>query len=87
MAKRKTTRTKRPQQRAAGHNDTDSGQPGERMVTMNAGFPASPSLLAHDQIAERAYLTWIAEGRPEDRADEHWFRAEREWEGKDEPQQ
>ena len=36
----------------------------------------SPNL--YDRIKQRAYLLWEQEGRPEGRADEHWFRAEAE---------
>lgn len=31
-----------------------------------------------DRIAARAYQTWQEEGRPENRAEEHWLRAEQE---------
>jgi len=37
----------------------------------------SPNL--YDRIKQRAYLLWEQEGRPEGRADEHWFRAEPRW--------
>ncbi len=78
MSKRKSTNTKPRRKRNAARSDTTSGQPGESMVTFDAGFPASTTRPAHDQIALRAYLTWIAEGCPEGCADEHWYRAERE---------
>lgn len=32
----------------------------------------------HEEIAARAFEIWEREGRPENRADEHWHRAERE---------
>jgi hypothetical protein len=32
----------------------------------------------HEQIAERAYALWQAEGQPNGRHEEHWYRAARE---------
>jgi hypothetical protein len=32
----------------------------------------------HDQIAQRAYALWQAEGQPEGKHEEHWYRAARE---------
>jgi len=32
----------------------------------------------HEQIAERAYALWQAEGQPDGRHEEHWYRAARE---------
>jgi hypothetical protein len=32
--------------------------------------------LKHDDIARRAYLLWEREGKPADRDQEHWFRAQ-----------
>lgn len=32
----------------------------------------------HEEIAARAYEIWEREGRPANKADEHWLRAERE---------
>jgi Protein of unknown function (DUF2934) len=32
----------------------------------------------HDRIKRRAYALWEEEGRPDGRAEEHWFRAEAE---------
>jgi hypothetical protein len=32
----------------------------------------------HERIRWRAYLLWEQDGRPEGRADEHWFRAQAE---------
>ena len=32
----------------------------------------------HEEIAARAYKIWEREGRPANKADEHWLRAERE---------
>ena len=34
--------------------------------------------LEHDAIARRAHEIYLAEGRPDDRASEHWYRAEQE---------
>lgn len=31
-----------------------------------------------DRVRQRAYAIWDAEGRPADRATEHWLQAERE---------
>ena len=32
----------------------------------------------HEQIAERAYALWMAEGQPDGRHEEHWYRTARE---------
>ena len=32
----------------------------------------------HEQIAQRAYALWQAEGQPDGRHEEHWYRAARE---------
>ena len=32
----------------------------------------------HEQIATRAYAVWQAEGQPDGRHEEHWYRAARE---------
>ena len=32
----------------------------------------------HEQIARRAYALWQAEGQPDGRHEEHWYRATRE---------
>ena len=32
----------------------------------------------HEQIATRAYALWQAEGQPDGRHEEHWYRAARE---------
>jgi hypothetical protein len=32
----------------------------------------------HEQIAKRAYALWQAEGQPDGRHEEHWYRATRE---------
>jgi len=32
----------------------------------------------HEQIAARAYALWQAEGQPDGRHEEHWYRAARE---------
>jgi Protein of unknown function (DUF2934) len=42
-----------------------------------------PHADVHDLIKTRAYRLWEEEGRPEGRADEHWFRAETEVIGAD----
>lgn len=83
MSKCKSTNTKPRRKRNAAHSDTTSEQPGESMVTFDAGFPANTTCPAHDQIALCAYLTWIAKGRLEGCADEHWYRAEHELRSKD----
>ncbi len=36
-----------------------------------------------DRIAERAHEIWQSEGRPEGRQNEHWRRAEQEFDAKD----
>jgi hypothetical protein len=33
-------------------------------------------MITHEEIAKRAREIWEAEGRPEGRAAEHWFKAE-----------
>lgn len=40
--------------------------------------PAKPK---HEDIAVKAYEIWEREGRQENKADEHWLRAERELTG------
>lgn len=40
-----------------------------------------------DEIAARAYRIWEAEGRPADKAEEHWLRAEQELAGRARQQQ
>ena len=49
--------------------------------------PAIPNRSAQDadRIARRAYEIWDQEGRPTDRAEEHWIQAERELFGKNAP--
>ena len=37
-----------------------------------------PNADLHERIKWRAYLFWEQEGRPEGRAEDHWFRAEAE---------
>jgi len=32
----------------------------------------------HEQIAQHAYALWQAEGQPDGRHEEHWYRARRE---------
>lgn len=51
---------------------------------MTASNPARPS---EEEISARAYAIWEAEGRPEGRDREHWFRAKAEAEagGEDSP--
>jgi len=39
---------------------------------------SSPRAPTHDEIAARARALWLAEGRPEGRATEHWLEAERQ---------
>ncbi|MCB9687184.1 MAG: DUF2934 domain-containing protein [Alphaproteobacteria bacterium] len=34
--------------------------------------------IGEDDVRTRAYVLWDADGRPDDRADEHWLRAEAE---------
>lgn len=31
-----------------------------------------------DKVRDRAFAIWVEEGRPEGRAEEHWFKAEAE---------
>lgn len=46
---------------------------------------ASPATVeTQERIAERAYAIWEQAGRPDDRAEEHWFRAEEEIRTEDE---
>jgi hypothetical protein len=42
-----------------------------------------PDAHVSERIKRRAYSLWEEEGRPEGRADEHWFRAEAELIGAD----
>ena len=37
-----------------------------------------PAVFTEDTIALRAYHLWLAEGRPDGRAVEHWMRAQSE---------
>ena len=37
-----------------------------------------PRIVTEDDVRARAYVLWDADGRPEDRAEEHWLRAEAE---------
>ncbi|MEP6668777.1 MAG: DUF2934 domain-containing protein [Chthoniobacter sp.] len=37
-----------------------------------------PSPISHDQIAARAQELWEADGRPHDKAEDHWSQAESE---------
>ncbi len=34
--------------------------------------------LSHDQIAQRSFMIWEQEGRPDGQALDHWLQAERE---------
>ena len=37
-----------------------------------------PAVFTEDTIAQRAYHLWLAEGRPDGRALEHWMQAQSE---------
>ena len=57
-------------QDARGHGNTPGvGVPGSRTNPFSA----------QEEIRQRAEKFWEEEGRPEGRADDHWHRAEAEW--------
>ena len=43
---------------------------------MNADYPLAPMNDREQQVRERAYYMWEAEGRPHGRAEIHWVMAE-----------
>src|SRR5256885_16136757 len=48
--------------------------------TAVAGVPGSrTNPVSHNDISQRAQALWEEEGRPDGKADDHWFRAEREF--------
>ena len=49
-------------------------------MSEHSSGPARP-LVRDDQIRQRAYEIWEAEGRPEGYEWEHWYRASREVNG------
>ena len=58
----------------------DSSASADSSRSLDSGASSSESNDA-DRIRQRAYELWEGEGRPEDRADEHWLQAEREVSG------
>lgn len=38
-------------------------------------MPTANPVISEDQIRAIAYALWLEEGRPEGRAEHHWFRA------------
>ncbi len=62
-------------------NDAFGQEAGGRGKTPGAGVPGSktnPVGISADSISLRAREIWEEEGRPEGRAEDHWFRAENE---------
>ncbi len=47
--------------------------------------PTTMGALPVDKIAKRAYEIWLASGRPNGKDQEHWFQAERELRGTQQP--
>jgi len=48
-----------------------------RGASLSAGnLPMSDTSTKEDRIREEAFLLWNADGRPEGKADEYWFKAE-----------
>ncbi len=47
--------------------------------------PPPASGPAPEKIAARAYQIWLESGRPEGKAEENWYRAERELGGRSAP--
>lgn len=85
MANRKTTKRKSPAKPA---------QASTKAAAPTKAKPASPSTKAkaakprpapevvlkitHDEIAQRAYLIWLANGKPTGEEEFNWHQAERE---------
>ena len=60
---------------AAGRGRKKGAAPGPDGAA-GGGRPAVAGLVAHDQIAARAYLIWEAKGRPQGQDEANWREAE-----------
>lgn len=60
---------------------TESVASADAVVKRTSVVEAESRSITHDDIAKRAFEIWLAEGREDGRALEHWLRAERELEG------
>ena len=75
----KTARLRAQRLAANGLQGHEPDQPSAKTSTTSPpGAEASaeaPPLNSEQQIRERAYHLWEADGRPEGRPDEYWYRA------------